>query len=282
MMKSSLQKATDSLRQLFLTRYDNRMSQESRHVYPDADALAKGAALDLVRIAQHHIAERGIFTLALAGGSTPRKLYSLLATDPAFRDFPWDKTHLFFGDERHVPPSHIDSNYLMVSNTLLASGLVPAANVHRVHAELPDANQAAVDYDVELHTIFGPTMRFNNCPRFDLILLGMGPDGHTASLFPGSKGLEETERWVIANWVEKFNSTRITFTFPVLNAARSVCLLVAGADKADMIHNVLGPHRGTETYPVQRVQPIDGTKVWLLDEAAAARLPKTAFSKSST
>jgi 6-phosphogluconolactonase len=251
------------------------MSPESRQIYPDADALAKGAAADLLRLAQQSVTERGIFTLALAGGSTPRKLYSLLASDPAFRDFPWDKTHLFFGDERHVPPGHIDSNYLMVSTTLLTSGLVPQPNVHRVHAELPDPNVAALDYDVELHTFFTAAMQLNGFPRFDVILLGMGPDGHTASLFPGSKALEEKERWVAANWVEKFKSVRITFTFPVLNAARTVLLLVAGADKADMLHAVLVANRNTTPYPVQLVQPLDGAKVWLLDRAAAARLPQT-------
>ncbi len=250
------------------------MSQESRQIYPDADALAKAAAVDLLQRAQQSVAERGIFTLALAGGSTPRKLYSLLASDPQFRDFPWDKTHLFFGDERHVPPSHIDSNYLMVSGTLLASGRVPAANVHRVRAELPDAHVAALDYDVDLHTFFTPSSQLGGFPRFDVILLGMGPDGHTASLFPGSKGLEEKQRWVIANWVEKFKTARITFTFPVLNAARAVLLLVAGADKADMLHEVLVTQRSAAAYPVQQVQPIDGVKIWLLDHAAAARLPQ--------
>jgi 6-phosphogluconolactonase len=250
------------------------MSQESRQVYPDADALAKAAAVELLRLAQQSVAERGIFTLALAGGSTPRKLYSLLASDPDFRDFPWDKTHLFFGDERHVPPTHIDSNYLMVSGTLLASGLVPATHVHRVRAELLDANATAADYDVELHAFFTRTMRINDFPRFDVILLGMGPDGHTASLFPGSKGLEEKERWVIANWVEKFKSTRITFTFPALNAARTVLLLVASADKAAMLYEVLVTKRDAAVYPVQQVQPVDGAKVWLLDSAAAARLPQ--------
>jgi 6-phosphogluconolactonase len=251
------------------------MSQESRQIYPDADALAKAAAVDLLRLAQQSVAERGIFTLALAGGSTPRKLYGLLATDPDFQNFPWDKTHLFFGDERHVPPTHIDSNYLMVSGTLLASGRVPAAHVHRVRAELPDAKMAALDYEVDLHTFFTTAMQGNGFPCFDVILLGMGPDGHTASLFPGSMGLEEKERWVIANWVEKFKSTRITFTFPVLNAARAVLLLVAGADKADMLHEVLVTERDAAIYPVQRVQPVAGAKVWLLDRAAAARLPQT-------
>jgi len=251
------------------------MSQESRRVYPDADALAKGAAVHLMRLAQESVAERGLFTLALAGGSTPRKLYGLLASDPDFRDFPWDKTYLFFGDERHVFPSHIDSNYLMVSSTLLASGLVPTPHVHRIRTELPDANMAATDYDVELHMFFTQEMRLNQYPRFDVILLGMGPDGHTASLFPGSNALEEKERWVVANWVEKFKSVRITFTFPVLNAARTIFFLVAGADKADMLHKVLATKCDTAVYPVQQVQPLDGVKVWLLDSEAAARLPRT-------
>lgn len=250
------------------------MSQESRQVYPDADALAKGAAMELLHLAQQSVAEHGIFTLALAGGSTPRKLYTLLGSDPDFRDFPWHETHLFFGDERAVPPSHLDSNYLMVSTTLLASGLVPAAHVHRVRAELPDANMAALDYDVEVHSFFTPGMRLNGLPRFDAILLGMGPDGHTASLFPGSKALEEKDRWVVANWVEKFKSTRITFTFPVLNAARNVLLLVAGEDKTEMLREVLVTHRNDVLYPVQQVQPVDGAKIWLLDRAAAARLPR--------
>jgi len=251
------------------------MSQESRQVYPDADALAMAGAVEVARLARQSVAEHGIFTLALAGGSTPRKLYTLLGTDPTFRDFPWEHTHLFFGDERHVPPTHIDSNYLMVSSTLLASKLVPAAHVHRVRAELPDANMSALDYDVEVHSFFTEGIRSGGFPRFDAILLGMGPDGHTASLFPDSKALEEKERWVVANWVEKFKSARITFTFPVLNTARTILLLVAGADKADMLHSVLVANRNAEIYPVQRVRPMDGDKIWLLDRAAAARLPRT-------
>jgi len=248
------------------------MSQESRHVYPDADALARAAAVELLRRAQESIGARGVFTLALAGGSTPRKLYSLLATDPAFGNFPWAKTQLFFGDERHVPPDHADSNYLMVKSTLLASGLVPEANVHRVHAEQTDADMAAHNYEVEMMSLFTGAMRSGGFPRFDAILLGMGPDGHTASLFPGSAGLEEKERWVVANWVEKFKTYRITFTFPVLNAAEAVLLLVAGADKADMLHEVLVTKR--TTYPVMQVQPANGIKVWMLDRAAAARVPQ--------
>src|ERR1700677_1315031 len=188
------------------------MSQEIRQVYPDADALAKAAAVELFRLGQESVQQRGVFTVALAGGSTPKKLYTLLGSDPAYANFPWAQTHFFFGDERHVPPSHIDSNYLMTSGSLLAQGRAPQSHVHRIRAELPDANMAAVDYDVELHTFFPQAARLDGFPRFDVILLGMGPDGHTASLFPGSKGLEEKGGWVIANWVEKFDSNRITFT----------------------------------------------------------------------
>jgi 6-phosphogluconolactonase len=249
------------------------MSETAPWIYADTGALAQAAASELTRLAQESVAARGLFTLSLAGGSTPKKLYSLLATDPAFRGIPWAKTHLFFGDERHVPPDDPDSNYRMVRTTLLSSGLVPEANVHRMQAELPDAAEAASTYDAEMHAFFGDDLRRNGFPRFDLILLGMGPDGHTASLFPGSHGLEEKSRWVIANPVEKFKTDRITFTFPVLNAARALYLLVVGTDKADMIREVLGPDQNHPPYPVQRVAPADGVKIWMLDDAAAAKLP---------
>lgn len=248
------------------------MTQESRQVYADADALAKAAGLELLRLAKEAVAARDIFTLALSGGSTPKKLYALLATDPAFADFPWDKTQLFFGDERHVPPTDKESNYLMVSQSLLSTGKVPGANLHRVPAELPDASAAAAGYEVDLRKVFTDRRLAGGFPRFDAILLGMGPDGHTASLFPGSTGLEEKSKWVVANWVEKFKTDRITFTFPVLNAARNVLLLVAGSDKTEMLHNVLIEKGGI--HPVERVKPADGRKVWMLDQAAAAKLPR--------
>jgi 6-phosphogluconolactonase len=243
-------------------------------IYPDAGALARAAAFDLLQRAGEAIAERGVFTLALSGGSTPKKLYALLGTDPAFAAFPWAQTQLFFGDERHVPPNHADSNFRMVKETLLASGLVPDANVHRVPAEQADATQAAAQYEADMRGYFTGQGLLDNFPRFDVILLGMGPDGHTASLFPDSPGLREETRWVIANPVAKFNTDRITFTFPVLNAARAVLLLVAGADKEAMVREVLLDARGT--HPVERVQPRDGLKLWMLDRAAAAALPSPA------
>jgi 6-phosphogluconolactonase len=249
------------------------MSEAIPLVYPDSDALARAAAVELLRIAHESVAARGTFTLALAGGSTPKKLYALLGSDPAFSSFPWDKSHLFFGDERHVPPDDKDSNFLMVKNSLLASGTVPASCIHRMRAELPQADEAAADYDQEMHRLFPESMCAGGFPRFDAILLGMGPDGHTASLFPDSPGLAEKSRWVIANPVEKFKTDRITFTFPVLNAARAVYFLVAGPDKAEMIEDIFVKSRDTLTYPVQSVRPVDGVKIWMLDRAAAAKLP---------
>jgi 6-phosphogluconolactonase len=240
-------------------------------IFPDSDVLARAAAVQLMELSTAAIAERGVFTMALSGGSTPKKLYALLAHDPAFSTFPWAKTQLFFGDERHVPPDHAESNFRMTKETLLSTGLVPEGNVHRVFAELDDAAQAAAEYEAEIRRHFVGDARLDDVPRFDVILLGMGPDGHTASLFPGSAALEEKTKWVASNWVEKFKTDRITFTFPVLNAARTVLLLIAGADKAPMLKQVLGDTRGT--YPVEHVQPRDGVAVWMLDQAAAAELP---------
>ncbi len=247
------------------------MPTSSPLVFADSDDLARAAAVQLMELSAAAVAERGVFQLALSGGSTPKKLYALLAGDPAFATFPWDKTQLFFGDERHVPPDNADSNFRMVKETLLSSGHVPEANLHRVLAELDDATQAAAEYEADMRRHFDNASSLDGFPRFDVILLGMGPDGHTASLFPGSPALEERTQWVAANWVEKFKTHRITFTFPVLDACRAALLLIAGADKAPMIRQVLGDPRGT--YPIERVQPRDGVKVWMLDRAAAAELP---------
>ena len=214
------------------------MSQETRHVYPDADVLARAAAVDLLRRAQQSVAARGVFTLSLAGGSTPRK--PLLPSSPTIRpfaDFPWARTQLFFGDERHVPPDHKDSNYLMVSDTLLKSGLVPAANIHRVGAELTDADMAAHNYEVEMQSIFSNAMRSGGLPPLlTPSFSAWAPTATPPRSFPAARASTKRSAGVIANWVEKFNSSRITFTFPVLNAAEAVLLLVAGADKADMLH----------------------------------------------
>jgi 6-phosphogluconolactonase len=245
----------------------------SIEVVATAADLFHAAAEEFIHAARTAIGAQGRFTVALSGGSTPKALYSLLATK--YTDFAWNRVFLFFGDERHVPPTDPESNYRMVNESLLTRIAIPAENVFRVHTENPDANVAASEYEAQLRRFFELRSgdRPGEFPRFDLILLGMGPDGHTASLFPDSAGLEEQSRLVIANWVAKFNTHRITFTFPVLNRAAEVMFLASGPDKADMLHQVL-EGESTPPLPSQRVQPSDGKLLWMLDEAAAAKLTR--------
>jgi 6-phosphogluconolactonase len=215
------------------------------------------------------VAERGGCHVALSGGSTPRRLFELLAGWG--RDaLPWDRIELWWGDERAVPPDHADSNYRMARETLIdALGLDPS-RVHRIAGELADHDAAARAYQRDLVAAIGSP------PVFDLVLLGMGPDGHTASLFPDSPGLDETERWVIANRVSSplvhGTATRLTLTAPAINAARHVWFLVAGPDKAAALAQVLEGPRDPERYPAQLIAPRDGELVWFVDAAAAASL----------
>jgi 6-phosphogluconolactonase len=254
-------------------------STRTIEVVATAADLYHAAAEEFIRVARAAIGAQGRFTVALSGGSTPKALYSLLAAN--YATFAWDRIFLFFGDERHVPPTDPESNYRMVNESLLSKIDIPSTNVYRVRAENPDADAAAADYEKQLKGFFEIEARVQNgvqnggqnkeFPRFDLILLGMGPDGHTASLFPDSAALNEQQRLVVANWVAKFNTHRITFTFPVLNNAAEVLFLAAGPDKAEMLHQVLEGKSAAE-FPSQRVQPTDGRLLWMLDEAAAAKL----------
>jgi len=240
-------------------------------VVATAADLFHAAAEEFIRLARAAIGAQGRFTVALSGGSTPKALYSLLAA--SYADFAWHRVFLFFGDERHVPPTDPESNYRMVEESLLTKikPAIPAENVFRVPAENPDAAAAASDYEAQLRRFF--ELQPGEFPRFDLILLGVGPDGHTASLFPDSPALDEQSRLVVANWVAKFNTHRITFTFPVLNRAAEVMFMASGAEKADMLHQVL-EGKNIPPLPSQRVQPSDGKLLWLLDEAAAAKLTR--------
>jgi 6-phosphogluconolactonase len=243
-------------------------------VWPDALQLFRAAADEITRAAREAVTAHDCFAVALAGGTTPRGSYALLAEDdarPPAQRLPWDKVHFFFGDERHVPPSHPDSNYRMAQEALFSRIPVPEGNIHRIEAEL-GAQEAADNYQELLRAFFG--LRPGEFPRFDLILLGMGPDGHTASLFPGSQALDDTTRLVAANWVEKFRDFRITLTFPVLNRAAEVLFLVSGADKAEMLRNVLQGDLSGAAYPAQRVRPGVGRLLWYADQAAATRLSK--------
>ncbi len=228
--------------------------------------LFQAAAAEFIALASTAIRDHRKFTVALSGGSTPKTLYSVLARSA----FPWDKIFFFWSDERHVPPDHPESNYRMAKEALLSKVPVPPENIFRVRAEEKDANVVAKDYEEALRSFFG--LRPGEFPRFDLILLGLGPDGHTASLFPNTAALNETKLLVVANWVEKFKANRITFTYPVLNNAACVIFLVSGADKADMVRTVL--EDGRADLPSQRVHPVNGRLLWLLDKGAASKLSK--------
>ncbi len=240
------------------------MNTKTIKVLPDATALCHAAAEEFIHCAGEAIASHSRFCVALSGGSTPRGVYSLLAERPA--DLPWNSIFVFFGDERHVPPDHPDSNYRMAKEALLSKVPIPAANVFRIRAEL-DANQAAQEYENQVRSFFA--LKPGEFPRFDLIMLGLGDDGHTASLFPGSAALNETSRLVVANWVEKFQQYRITLTFPVINHAAEIMFLVSGAGKAQTLKDVLS---ADEKYPSQRVRPENGILLWLVDQDAARLL----------
>lgn len=249
-------------------------STRSIEVLANAADLFHAAAEEFVRTARSAIGAQGRFTVALSGGSTPKGLYSLLAAH--YADFAWNRVFLFFGDERHVLPTDPESNYRMVQESLLSKIAIPAENVFRVPTENPDANAAASEYEAQVRRFFeikAGELKPSEFPRFDLILLGMGPDGHTASLFPDSPALDEHSRLVVANWVAKFNTYRITFTFPVLNHAAEVVFMASGPDKAEMVRQVL-EGKCDPPLPSQRVQPADGKLLWLLDETAAAKLTR--------
>jgi len=230
------------------------------------------AADEFTRIARDAVGANGRFTVALAGGSTPRGIYSLLAEDArkSATTLPWDRMHFFWGDERCVLPDHPDSNYRMASETLLSEVPVPPANVHRVRTELPAA-EAAAEYEAMLREFF--QLEPGLFPRFDLVMLGMGADGHTASLFPNTAALSENLHLVAANWVDKFQAYRITLTLPVLNTASEVMFVVSGGDKADVVRQVLAGQSSGRIYPAARVRPTSGHLLWLMDSAAAAFLP---------
>jgi 6-phosphogluconolactonase len=243
--------------------------QRDLRIFPNPQALFEAAAQDFVKQAKAAVQSHGRFTVALSGGSTPRGLFQVLSTKD--HDLlPWDQMFFFWGDERHVPPDHPDSNYRMAYETLLSKVPAPTTNIFRVPAEDPDADQVGERYEKTLQDFF--KLAPDELPKFDLILLGLGPDGHTASLFPQSKGLQERKRLVIANWVERFSAFRITFTVPVLNAGRVVEFLVAGADKATALQEVLEGSASAELFPSKLVDPTDGKLVWMVDQAAAASL----------
>jgi 6-phosphogluconolactonase len=242
-------------------------------IFPDADALSSAAAAEFLRSAQEAVRAKGTFNVVLSGGSTPRALYSRLATDPALRaQVPWEKINFFWGDERHVPPDHPDSNFRMANEAMISRAPISPAQIWRIKGELAEAKDAASDYEQRLRDFFHLTHA--QLRRFDLVLLGMGPDGHTASLFPGTKALHETNRLVVANWIGKLYAERITLTAPVLNNAACVMFLVHGEDKAPALKAVLEGPLEPEQLPAQLIQPSSGKLIWLLDPSASRMLSR--------
>jgi 6-phosphogluconolactonase len=243
----------------------------SVEVYPDSLTLARAATDRWIKLAVGAIQEQGSFSVALAGGSTPRAAYSLLVD----ARLDWKNIHLFWGDERCVPPDHSDSNYLMARKALLDYVPIPVRNIHRMRGEIPPI-QAAAEYEQLLQTFFADRKSTIDIPRsFDLVLLGLGEDGHTASLFPGSPALQVKDRWVA---VVEHNQpppplvTRLTLTLPILNAAALVMILVVGEGKASRLKQALSPPGTEAILPVQRLQPVNGSVLWLVDQAAASYL----------
>jgi len=237
-------------------------------ISPTAEGTITNIAGLFISIAMEQINQKDIFSVALSGGSTPKSLYEFLAQDSSADHLPWDKIHFFWGDERAVPPDHPDSNFLQASLTLLESRLIPAENVHRIRGEL-DPKTAAALYQEEILAWFKGTP-----PQFDLILLGMGFDGHTASLFPGSQAFQDSNQnaWVSAIQIPQLSLGRITFTANLINAAEQVVFLVTGQSKAETLFNVLEGPNLPNKYPSQLINPHNGSLIWFLDQAAASLL----------
>lgn len=242
----------------------------------DSEVLAAKAADFVVRCAREAVRQRGRFTLVLSGGSTPEKTYALLAQPPRRQAVAWPKTYIFFGDERFVPPDDPRSNLGVARRTLLAGVPVPPSQVFPVPTDEPTAAAAAARYATELARFFSPVVKDECPPRFDLILLGLGEDGHTASLFPGAAALGVEDAWVTWSPPGLLPPAvdRITLSYPVLNAARQVAFLVAGERKAAALHDVLEAEASRDSRPAAGVQPPDGTVTWFVDQDAAKLLSR--------
>ncbi|GAC1656500.1 MAG: 6-phosphogluconolactonase [Vulcanimicrobiaceae bacterium] len=234
-------------------------------VYDGPAELAAALAQVFVDCAEFALTQRGGFYVALAGGTTPKAAYNLLAGEPYATDVGWSDVFVYFSDERCVPPDDEQSNYLMAKDALLDRIKIPAHNVHRMHGE-DDPRRAAQDYSQILKDDLGEN------PRFDLILLGMGPDGHTASLFPGSNAQTVGAALVAAPYVEKVKAHRLTLTPRVINNARRVVIATEGSGKAPVLASVLRGPIDVNTFPVQIVRPVDGVLTWMVDRSAASQL----------
>ena len=235
------------------------------HVFSDSETLAHDAAQQIIEMAARSIASHNYFSIALAGGRTPRILYRLLTKDPYSSQIDWENVHIFWGDERYVLPESIDSNYRMVKESLLSLISIPSKNVHPYNTRL-SPHSCAVDYEKKIQHHF--KLDDQRLPCFDCILLGLGADGHTASLFPDSNSLDEQKRLVIADYVEKLRNYRLTLSLPVINNANVILFLVSGEEKSNILVQVLSGKQKDKSIPATLVVPKDGTLIWLIDEVA--------------
>lgn len=248
------------------------MPLSNLRIVADSRELAHIAVEEYLRKSRDAVNKHGRFRVALSGGSTPTSLYQLLA-DPAWpyvSEVPWSWTDFFWTDERHVPPDHPDSNFRMANEAMLIPARVPAENIHRIKTENGNTTEVARDYENTLRKVFSLTK--DQFPRFDVILLGMGIEGHTASIFPGSPVLKEKRRLAAATYVEKLKTNRITLTIPVLNNADLILFLVSGPEKSDILRTVLEHAPNPNQYPAQAIKPLHGELLWLVDRAAASEL----------
>lgn len=236
------------------------------------DEFYREAAGEFARLSREAVIRRGHFTVALSGGTTPAGLYELLTdeSEPYRAIVPWGEIHFFFGDERHVGPEDPKSNYRMAHTALLSKVPVERSSVHRIEGENPDPQEAAAKYEEAVREFF--QIETGGLPSFDLILLGMGADGHTASLFPGSEAIHERERLVAAPWVEKIGAYRITLTPPVLERASCVVFLVCGEEKAETLRFVLQGDYQPERFPAQLASAAAGRTLFITDHLAARLL----------
>ncbi|MBM4328873.1 MAG: 6-phosphogluconolactonase [Deltaproteobacteria bacterium] len=247
-------------------------TQVELNIFQDLDDLSRQTATRFAGFARDAVRMEGRFTVALSGGSTPQLTYSLLAQEALRSQIPWDAIHIFWGDERCVPLERPDNHFTMTTELLLSKVPIPEGNVRRMRGEAANPHEAAPEYEGSLREFFGlgPT----GIPRFDLILLGMGADGHTASLFPGSPGLEERDKLVVAHYVPKVGMNRLTLTYPVLNNARVIMFLAAGNEKAEALKSVLADDTCGPILPARLVKPVEGEVIWMVDRAAARLLDR--------
>jgi len=237
-------------------------------IYDDKHTLSQHAAEYIMRIAQEAIDLHGHFTIALTGGTTPGEVYSLIGSEPFRSQLDWQLVDIFWGDERCVPHNSTESNFYLAQEVLLDKIAIPKSQIHPMPADQLDREAASQAYSIEMQNTFDT----NGIPSFDLIHLGMGPEGHTASLFPHQVSLHEKHRLVMPVSVPKPPPDRLTFTPPLLNAARNVLFLVTGSEKADALHAVLKGEYQPDEYPAQIVRPINGEVVWMLDKAVAQKI----------